>query len=155
MHRVPISILNNYMATLEKAIEIAAKAHAGQKDKSGQPYIMHPLWLMQQFEDEEFQIVAVLHDVVEDSAFTLEDLATAGFAPAVIAGVEAMTHREGESYTAYIDRVQAHPIALRVKLADLEHNMDVRRLARFQDKDRDRLEKYHQTWRKLKKASGL
>ena len=143
------------MATLEKAIEIAAQAHVGQKDKSGQPYILHPLWLMQQFEEIEFQMVAVLHDVVEDSAFTLDDLTSAGFAPAVVAGVDAMTRRSDETYKAYIDRVQAHPIALRVKLADLEHNMDVRRLGRFQPKDHDRLEKYHQTWRKLKQAAGL
>ncbi len=143
------------MATLERAIELAVEAHKGQTDKAGRPYILHPLWLMQQFEDLDAMLVAVLHDSVEDSDLTLADLSREGFAPGVIAGIDAMTRRKTESYDDYIYRVQAHPIACRVKLADLEHNLDVRRMTQIQNHDLRRLEKYHQTWRKLKQAAGL
>ncbi len=142
------------MATLERAIELAAIAHRGQTDKAGRPYILHPLTLMQRFEDIDTMIVAVLHDAVEDSELTLEALAEEGFADAIIEAVQAITHVEGESYEAYIERVQAHPVARKVKLADLEHNMDLRRMAQIQSRDLARLEKYHKTWSMLKGSSG-
>lgn len=91
-------------------------------------------------------IVAVLHDVVEDSELTLQALLEAGFSRGIVEAVDAITHREGESYDAYIRRVQAHPVARSVKLADLEHNMDVRRMAQLQSPDLKRLEKYHEAW---------
>lgn len=138
------------MPTLERAIELAVAAHRGQTDKAGRPYILHPLWLMQQFEDMDAMMVAVLHDAVEDSSLTLAALSAEGFDPAIVEAVDAMTNRESESYDDYISRVQANPIALRVKLADLEHNMDMRRMAQVHDRDLARLEKYHRTWSKLK-----
>ena len=136
--------------TLERALELAVAAHRGQTDKAGRPYILHPLWLMQQFEDLAAMMVAVLHDAVEDSDLTLDDLSAEGFAPAIVEAVDAITHREAESYEDYIRRLQANPVALRVKLADLEHNMDMRRMGQVHDRDLVRLEKYHRTWRRLK-----
>ena len=138
------------MATLNRAIEIAVAAHRGQTDKAGRPYILHPLWLMQQFEDEDAMIVSILHDVVEDSAFTLADLSSEGFAPDVVRAIDAISRRVDESYEEYVSRVRAHPVARRVKLADLEHNMDLRRMGRIDDRDLERLGKYHETWRKMK-----
>lgn len=138
------------MATLERAIEIAIAAHRGQRDKAGRPYILHPLWVMHQFEDPDTMIVAVLHDVVEDSAYTLQALSEEGFSPGIVEAVEAMTHREGESYDAYIQRVQAHPVARNVKLADLKHNMNLVRMAQLQPPDMERLQKYHRAWSTLK-----
>lgn len=136
--------------SLERAIEIAVNCHRGQTDKSGKPYILHPLWLMQQFSDSETMMVAVLHDAVEDSPLTLADLEAEGFPASVVQAVDAMTRRENESYSDYIQRVQADPIARRVKQADLEHNMDLRRLNNVSAQDLKRLEKYHNTWRKLR-----
>ncbi|MFK7844261.1 MAG: GTP pyrophosphokinase [Rhodothermales bacterium] len=142
------------MATLEKAIEIAVNAHAGQTDKAGRPYVLHPLWLMHQFEDMDAMMVAVLHDAVEDSSLTLGDLSGEGFPSHIVDAVDAITNREGELYESYIQRVQAHPIALRVKLADLEHNMDIRRMAQIRDRDLARLDKYHKTWKKLRQVAA-
>ena len=141
------------MATLERAIELALDAHRGQTDKAGRPYILHPLHLMQQFEDQETMMAAVLHDAVEDADLTLEDLLQEGFSADVVRAVDALTHREEESYDDYITRVQTHPIARLVKLADLEHNMDIRRMSKVRDRDLARIDKYHKTWQKLKRES--
>lgn len=131
------------MATLERAIELAVNAHRGQQDKAGMPYILHPLWLMHQFERIELQITALLHDTVEDSELTLDDLVQEGFANEVVEAVNALTHRQDERYEAYLARVRDNAIARQVKLADLTHNMDLRRLATVTTKDLERLQKYH------------
>jgi hypothetical protein len=110
------------MATVEKALAIAAKAHEGQKDKEGLPYILHPLRVMQSVRGEEAQIVAVLHDVVEDTDVTLADLRAAGFSEAVLAAVECVTHSRGQPYADYVARCKANPLARQVKLGDLEDN---------------------------------
>jgi (p)ppGpp synthase/HD superfamily hydrolase len=110
------------MATLEKAIELAARQHAGQKDKEGQPYILHPIRVMQRVEGEEAKMVAVLHDTLEDTGLTEDDLRRAGFGEEVIRGVLAVTHRPGEHYADYVVRCKALETARRVKLADLEDN---------------------------------
>lgn len=138
------------MATLEKAIEIAVNAHRGQTDKAGRPYILHPLHLMQQFEELDTMMVAVLHDSVEDSDLTLDDLTVAGFSSDVVGAIDALTHRAGESYDQYLQRVQSHPLATRVKLADLQHNMDIRRMSEMHERDLERLAKYHKAWRTLR-----
>lgn len=143
------------MANLERAIEIAVAAHRNQTDKAGQPYILHPLRLMLQFEDEAARMAAILHDSVEDSALTLEALREEGFAPTIIGAVDALTKRENEPYDQYIRRVEAHPIARRVKLADLEHNMDIRRIGDIQERDLSRLKKYHQTWQNLRRPADF
>ena len=111
---------------LARAIALAAAAHATQIDKAGQPYILHPVRVMQKCAAEswETQIVAVLHDTVEDTWVTLKVLRSMELSDAVVAGVDAMTHRKGESYVDYIRRCAQNPIALVVKLADLDDNSD-------------------------------
>ena len=110
------------MATIEKALQIAAKAHEGQKDKEGLPYILHPLRVMMSVEGEEAQIVAVLHDVIEDTSVTADDLRQAGFSEKIIAAVLCVTHSKDDSYAEYVVRCRANPIARQVKLADLKDN---------------------------------
>jgi (p)ppGpp synthase/HD superfamily hydrolase len=142
------------MATLERAIEIAVAAHRDQHDRAGRPYILHPLWLMHRFEDLDAMIVAVLHDTVEDSEFSLQDLADEGFASPIVEAVDALTRRQDESYESFALRSRAHPLARRVKLADLEHNLDVRRLDTLGPDDLERLAKYHRAWRLLRESAA-
>ena len=110
------------MATIEKAIQIAARARECQKDKDGEPYILHPLRVMSAVEGEPAKVAAVLHDVIEDTAITAEDLRREGFGEAVLASVTWLTHREGEPYADYVVRCKGDEIVRRVKLADLEDN---------------------------------
>jgi (p)ppGpp synthase/HD superfamily hydrolase len=110
------------MATIERALQIAAQAHEGRKDKEGLPYVLHPLRVMLAVEGEEAQIVAVLHDVIEDTSVTEEDLRQAGFGERVVAAVRCVTHRKDESYADYVVRCRGNEVARRVKLADLEDN---------------------------------
>jgi (p)ppGpp synthase/HD superfamily hydrolase len=141
------------MATLERAVQIAAQAHAGQRDKAGAPYLLHPLRLMLRMESEAAMIAAVLHDVVEDSAWTHEQLRAEGFSEEVLQAVACLTHRAGESYEEFIARAGANPIACQVKLADLEDNMNIKRIGELTPKDLARLEKYHRVWRALTERS--
>lgn len=133
------------MSNLEKAIEIALEVHHKQLDKAGQPYILHPLRIMIKQNDETGRIVAVLHDVVEDSIWTLRDLKYAGFSDEIIDAVDCLTHKKtkSEDYFSYINRVKTNSIARKVKIADLEDNMDMKRLPDITDKDLKRLKKYH------------
>ena len=128
--------------TLERAIAIAAAAHEGQVDKAGAPYILHPLRMMLSVRSPEARMAAVLHDVVEDTSVTLEQLRAEGFPEAVLVAVAALTKREGEDYEAFIRRVAPIPIAREVKLADLRDNADLSRIADPTEKDRARIEKY-------------
>jgi (p)ppGpp synthase/HD superfamily hydrolase len=110
------------MATLEKALQIAVKAHEGQKERDGLPYIMHPLRVMNGVEGEEAMIVGVLHDVIEDTSVTAEDLRKAGFTEIIVTAVLCVTHRKDESYADYVVRCKGNEVARRVKLADLKDN---------------------------------
>lgn len=130
------------MASLEKAIGIAAEAHTGQRDKAGAPYILHPLRMMLRMQTDEERIVAVLHDVVEDSDWTLDGLRAEGFSDAVVEAVDALTRQEGESYEAFVVRAGQLSLARRVKLADLEDNMDTTRLGAITEVDEARLARY-------------
>jgi (p)ppGpp synthase/HD superfamily hydrolase len=132
------------MSTLERAIEIAATAHAGQQDKAGAPYILHPLRVMLAQKQPAQRIAAILHDVVEDTPWTLEQLRAEGFSDDVLSAVDALTKREGEDYFAFVDRAGRDPVARAVKIADIRDNMDVSRIAGVTDRDRERLEKYRQ-----------
>lgn len=114
--------------SIETALSLALKAHAGQFDKAGKPYILHPLRLMLQFADETRQTVALLHDVLEDSSTTTDDLRAAGFSDEIIEAVIALTRQANESYEAFIQRVKHNDIARSVKLADLADNLDLTRL---------------------------
>jgi len=110
------------MSTLEKAIRIAVEAHAGQTDKGGAPYITHPLRLMAAVDGEEAKIVAVLHDVVEDTSVVLDDLRREGFSKEILSAVDIVTHRRDEPYADYVVRCKSHDLARQVKLADLVDN---------------------------------
>jgi hypothetical protein len=110
------------MATLEAAIRIAVAAHAGQTEKGGAAYITHPLRVMAAVDAEEEKIVAVLHDVVEDTAVTIEDLRREGFDDRILASVDCVTHHKSEPYADYVARCKSNPVARRVKLADLWDN---------------------------------
>lgn len=140
------------MTPLETAIRIALDAHAGETDKAGRAYILHPLTLMLQMDTAEAMIVAVLHDVVEDSDVTPADLAAAGFSADVLAALALLTHNTAT--VTYEDTIAAiaagdspaHRLALQVKRADLAHNMDVRRLPELTLRDLGRLEKYRRAW---------
>ena len=134
------------MATFEDAVAIAAQAHKGQKDKAGSPYLLHPLRMMLRMNSEAAMMAAVLDDVVEDTEWTLERLREAGFSEEVLEAVDCLTHREGESYQEFVERVQTNTIARQVKIADLEDNMNVRRINQLGAKDLERLEKYHRAW---------
>jgi (p)ppGpp synthase/HD superfamily hydrolase len=134
---------------LDKAIQCAVKAHAGQKDKAGTPYILHPLRIMMKMENQDGMIAAVLHDVVEDSSMTLADLRAEGFSEEVIAAVDHLTRREGEAYEIFINRLRHNPLAVKVKLADLEDNMDIRRIENVTERDIERIQKYQAAWEKL------
>jgi hypothetical protein len=123
---------------LEAAIRIATEAHAGQRDKSGQPYITHPLRVMARVQEPAAQVVAVLHDVVEDTRTTLDDLRAAGFTDEVLDALRLVTHDKAEPYADYVVRCMANPIARAVKLADLEDNSRLdRTLLRPQSVARD------------------
>ena len=135
---------------LQKAIDIATKAHEGQVDKAGQPYIDHPLRVMNMGTTDEEKIVGVLHDVVEDSDWTFEELAAEGFSIEVIEALRCITKlSENEPYDKFIQRVKANPLAAKVKLYDLTDNMDIRRLAYISEKDVKRLRKYLKAYRQL------
>ena len=137
------------MSTLERAIEIAVAAHKGQLDKAGKEYIEHPMRVMAAGSSTDEKIVGVLHDVVEDSEWTFEQLAAEGFAPKIIEALRCLTKLEGESYDKFIARVKCNALATAVKLNDLTDNMDIRRLPYLSDKDVKRLKKYLKAYKQL------
>lgn len=130
------------MSTLERAIAIAAEAHAGQQDKAGESYILHPLRVMQRVGTNEERIVAVLHDIVEDTSWTLQQLANEGFSSAVVDAVDALTRRENETYEDFVVRAGKNALARPVKLADLADNMELTRIKEPGAKDLERMERY-------------
>jgi (p)ppGpp synthase/HD superfamily hydrolase len=130
------------MSELENAIRIAVAAHQGQVDRAGQPYILHPLRVMARCQTTPERIVAVLHDVVEDTHWTFDDLRKEGFSEEIIQALECVTKREGEPYEDFVRRSAENRIATRVKLADLEDNMDLKRNEQVTTEDLPRLNKY-------------
>jgi (p)ppGpp synthase/HD superfamily hydrolase len=136
--------------TLERAIAIAATAHAGQVDKGGAPYILHPLKVMMRMSSLEERIVAVLHDVVEDCDISLDDLRQEGFSEDVLTAIAAVTKVPGESYEDFVERAGQNPIGRVVKLADLEENSDLSRIASPSWEDLERIEKYRRAIARLR-----
>jgi (p)ppGpp synthase/HD superfamily hydrolase len=136
------------IASLEDAILIAAQVHRGQKDKAGASYILHPLRLMLRMKSEVEMMAAVMHDVVEDSSslWTVDKLRKEGFPEEVLEAVDCLTRGDGETYEEFIERVQRSSVALKVKIADLEDNMNIQRIGQISSKDLERLEKYHKAW---------
>lgn len=130
------------MSTLEIAISIAALAHAGQVDKAGAPYILHPIRVMQRLTTDEQRIVGVLHDVLEDTRVVRCDLAASGFGTNILNALDFVTRLSGESYRDFIIRAAQNPIGRAVKLSDLEDNQDIGRISSPTDADRRRSDKY-------------
>lgn len=140
----------NLKEQLNRAIEIAVSAHEGQLDtNNGRPYIEHPFRVMSAGHTLQEKIVGILHDVVEDSSMTLDQLNKEGFSQEIIDGVDAMTRRGNESYDDYLLRVQANPLATRVKLNDLTDNMDIRRWDEIPYHALARLQKYLKAYKQL------
>ncbi len=130
------------MSTLERAIAVAARAHEGQYDKGGSSYILHPLRVMMRVSTQEERIVAVLHDVLEDTSITLADLARQGFPLKILAALLALSRRHDESYVDFVVRVGSDPLARVVKLADLADNSDLSRIPYPGPADMARLARY-------------
>jgi (p)ppGpp synthase/HD superfamily hydrolase len=138
------------VANLEEAILLAVQSHRGQKDKSGAPYILHPLRLMLQQKDEVTMAVAILHDVVEDTPVTLEQLREAGFAEEIVTAVACLTHDPQDTYEDYVAKIKTNSVARAVKLSDLEDNMRLQRMPSLTGKDWARLQRYHRAWQDLR-----
>lgn len=134
---------------LEVAIKIAVNAHSGQVDKGGQPYILHPLRVMMSLIDEKDKIIGVLHDTVEDTDVTFEYLKEVGFDDEIIEGIKSVTRNKGETYNQFIDRASLNSRGKRVKLADIEDNMDISRIPNPSEKDYSRVEKYKKAKKRL------
>lgn len=131
------------MSTLERAIAIAAEAHAGQSDKAGAPYILHPLRVMLSVATLGEKVVAVLHDVLEDCpAWTLQRLRTEGFAEDILRGLSSVTKQEGEDYESFVCRASRNALGRAVKIADLRDNMDLSRISHPTADDYQRLDRY-------------
>ncbi|MFB0845055.1 GTP pyrophosphokinase [Paenibacillus oleatilyticus] len=130
------------MPDLTKAILIATAAHQAQLDKGNQPYILHPLRLMLQAPDNDSKIVAVLHDVIEDTDVTIEALRQEGFAEHLLEALDCLTRRDNETYEEFLQRIKPNALARVVKLLDLEDNRDVRRIKSLSEKDFERLQRY-------------
>lgn len=137
---------------LNKMLVLVATKFDGKFDRGGVPYMMHLLKVMHytRSDDEERNIVALGHDLVEDTDVTYQDLREAGFTERVIDGIRAMTKVPGETNDEYLERIKANPDAIHVKLADLRHNSDIRRLKGVTEKDVKRMEKYHRMYMALK-----
>lgn len=138
------------MDLLERALDIAVRCHRGQRDKGGFPYLLHVVEVVRGCRgNPEAMVVAALHDCVEDGGTSLETLAGEGFPAWVLGAVDALTRREGETWEAYLERVKRDPLARRVKRADLESNLDVRRLPQVEARSAMRLERYRKAWEEL------
>ena len=141
-----------YTKLTKQAIRLCFDAHKDQVDKSGMPYVLHPFHLAEQMVDEITTVVALLHDVVEDTDYTLEDIRALGFPEEVVAALTLLTHDPAVPYMEYVARIGRDPVARAVKLADLGHNSDITRLDRVTQKDLDRVEKYREAMGILEKS---
>ena len=131
-----------YTPLTKKAMKIAYEAHRDQVDKSGVPYIYHPIHLAEQMQDEATTCVALLHDVAEDTDITLDDLSREGFGKEIIEALRLMTHDDSEPYMEYVIKLKSNPVARAVKLADITHNSDLTRLDTADEKALERVKKY-------------
>ncbi len=140
-----------YTPLTKKALDICYRAHAGQRDRSGAPYVFHPFHVAEQMDTEDEVCTALLHDVVEDSAITLDDLRAEGFPERIVHAVGLLTHDESVPYLDYVRGIRGNALAEKVKFADLDHNNDFTRLDKVMDTDRRRrAEKYEPAYRILR-----
>lgn len=138
-----------YTELTKKALKLSFEAHKNQVDKSEMPYVYHPFHLAEQMETEETVIVALLHDVVEDTDYTLDDIREMGFPDSVVEALALMTHNKSVPYMDYVAKIKDNPIAKAVKLEDLKHNSDLSRLDIIDEKALKRVEKYAAAMRTL------
>ncbi len=131
-----------YTKATKRAMKLCYEAHRDQVDKSGIPYVFHPLHLAEQMQDENTTVAALLHDVVEDTAYTFTDLEKIGFSSDVISALRLLTHDDNTPYMDYVAKIKNNPIAKAVKLADLAHNSDLSRLDNVDDNALARIKKY-------------
>ena len=131
-----------YTPNTKKALKLCFEAHKNQTDKSGLPYVFHPFHVAEQMTDEKTTIVALLHDVIEDTSYTLQDLRNLGFDEDVLGALELMTHDKNVPYMDYVAKIKGNAIAKTVKLADLSHNSDLIRLDEINEAALNRFEKY-------------
>ena len=136
----------DYNELYDKALQIAVRAHKGQKDKAGHDYILHPIRVSERCDDPRAKIVALLHDTIEDTNVTADYLREEGFTEEIGEAVLAVTRREGEEYDDYVRRAAQNELGRMVKRADLEDNMGIRRLPELTDRDVERLRKYLRAW---------
>lgn len=135
---------------LDKALQLAVQVHSGHVDRGGSPYLLHVLQVVAKCRDDlDAATLAALHDVVEDSSLSLKNLREQGFPPRIVDGVDALTRRDGEAYEDAIERAAANSLARKVKIADLESNLDVLRLTQVTTSDLGRLERYRRAWKRL------
>jgi (p)ppGpp synthase/HD superfamily hydrolase len=143
-----------HQATLEDAIALAIEMHRGQVEKAGQPYCLHLLRVMFRLDSEHERMAGVLHDLIEDTPYTLDALREMGYPEPVIAALDCVTRRQGESYEEFLERIKPNPLARRVKIADLEDNMDLRRLPHLNEEDLARMNRYRRAWAELTALEG-
>ena len=131
------------------ALRIAIRAHEGQKDKGGRDYVTHPIRVAARCKSMKAKVVALLHDTLEDTSVTVDELRGQGFPEDILEAVQAITRQKKESYEAFVKRLSGNVLAREVKLADLEDNMDIRRLEEITDRDVNRLRIYLRAWKFL------
>ncbi len=131
-----------YTESTKKAMKLCFEAHKEQVDKTGLPYVFHPFHLAEQMQDEETTICALLHDVIEDTDYTLDDLKNMGFSNSVLEALALLTHDDEVPYMDYVKMIATNEIARAVKIADLKHNSDLTRLDKISEKDLKRCQKY-------------
>lgn len=136
---------------IESAISVALQAHKGQLDKGGHPYILHPLAVMNRVESMEEKIVAVLHDVIEDSEVTLEELRGLGFSEEILTAIQLLTRSTEDSYEEFIEKTTTNRTARNVKIADIKENMNISRIMNPTEEDYSRLEKYRKALERLER----
>ena len=139
------------MNIIEKTLEIALKAYSGQRDKAGKAYVLHPLRLMSKMKTEDEMSVALLHDVIEDSDYTAEDLLKSGIPLSIVDAVQCLTKKKNEPYEAFIERLLNNNLARKIKKADIEDNINILRLNTVNTKDLERIAKYHKAWHTIDK----
>nr|WP_205127954.1 GTP pyrophosphokinase [Paenibacillus amylolyticus] len=139
------------MLDIELAISVALQAHKGQLDKGGHPYILHPLAVMNRVESMEEKIVAVLHDVIEDSEVTIEELRGLGFSEEILTAIQLLTRSTEDSYEEFIEKTTTNRVARNVKIADIKENMDISRIKNPTEEDVHRLEKYRKALERLER----
>ena len=140
------------MPTLEDAISLAVKAHRGRKDKAGAAYILHPLRVMLHMKTKDERVVAVLHDVIEDTNYTLEDLRKIGYSQKILQSLDYLTKRDEEGYEEFIKRVKHNPLARKIKIGDIEDNLDLGRIKKPKKRDFIHIEKYRRALSELMKG---